>query len=189
MLGISIMAMILYGANKYYLFAPYLPFHGLVRCICFFFLGNVLRNTNFLKMTCLKKDFFIGISALGISLLLFYWHIQERNHITHILLYFILNFTSVIALIHLWRCADNIRLNPVLYISIGTLVIFGLHRMLIGMVDFTMEKSFHLIDISYSWYGSVILTLSIEILLLPVIYLTNKYFPVLLGKKSTIKFG
>jgi hypothetical protein len=57
------------------------------------------------------------------------------------------------------------------------------------MVDFTMEKSFHLIDISYSWYGSVILTLSIEILLLPVIYLTNKYFPVLLGKKSTIKFG
>ena len=189
MLGISIMAMILYGANKYYLFAPYLPFHGLVRCICFFFLGNVLRNTNFLKMTCLKKDFFIGISALGISLLLFYWHIQERNHITHILLYFILNFTSVIALIHLWRCADNSRLNPVLYIAIGTLVIFGLHRMLIGMVDFTMEKSFHLIDISYSWYGSVILTLSIEILLLPVIYLTNKYFPVLLGKKSTIKFG
>ena len=82
MLGISIMAMILYGANKYYLFAPCLPFHGLVRCICFFFLGNMLRNANFLKMTCLKKDFFIGISALGISLLLFYWHIQEQNHIT-----------------------------------------------------------------------------------------------------------
>lgn len=189
MLGISIMAMILYGANKYFLFAPYLPFHGLVRCICFFFLGNVLRNTNYLKKTRLQKDLFIGISALGISLLLFYWHIQEQNHIIHILLYFIVNLTSVFAVIHLWRYADNIRLKAILYISIGTMVIFGLHRMLIGIVDFTMEKSFHLTDISYSWYGSGILALSIEILLLPVVYLANKHVPILLGKKSTLKFG
>ena len=181
--------MILYGANKYYHFAPYLTFHGFVRCIPFFFMGIICRQLGFLNKTEFKNDLTIGISALVMSILLFYWHIQEQNHIIHILLYFILNLTSVFAVIHLWRCADNIRLNPVLYISIGTLVIFGLHRMLIGMVDFPMEKSFHLIDISYSWYGSVILTLSIEILLLPVIYLTNKYFPVLLGKKSTIKFG
>ena len=189
MLCISITAMILYGANKYYLFAPYLPFHGLVRCIPFFFIGNILGNANYLKKSYLKTDFFIGASALGISLLLFYWHIQERNHIIHILLYFILNFTSVIAVIHLWRCADSIRLKSVLYISIGTMVILGLHRMLIGIADFTMEKSLHLTDISYSWYDSVILALTIEILLLPVIYLANKYFPILLGKKNATKFG
>lgn len=189
MLGISIIAIILYGANKYFLFAPYLPFHGLVRCICFFFFGNMLRNTNYLKKTCFKTDFFIGFFALGISLLLFYWHIREQNHIIHILLYFILNLTSVFAVIHLWRCADCIRLKPVLYISIGTMLIFGLHRMLIGIVDFVMEKSFHLTDISYSWCGSVIFALSIEIFLLPVIYLANKHFPILLGKKVAIKFG
>ena len=40
MLGISIIAMFLYGLNKYAHFAPYLPFHGLVRCIPFFFLGS-----------------------------------------------------------------------------------------------------------------------------------------------------
>ena len=40
MLGISIIAMFLYGLNKYYHVAPYLPFHGLVRCIPFFFLGD-----------------------------------------------------------------------------------------------------------------------------------------------------
>lgn len=183
MLCISITAMILYGANKYYLFAPYLPFHGLVRCIPFFFMGIICRQLGFLNKTEFKNDLAIGISALVMSLLLFYWHIQEQNHIIHILLYFILNFTSVIAVIHLWRCADSVRLKPVLYISIGTMVIFGLHRMLIGIVDFTMEKAFHLTDISYSWYGSVILAFSIEILLLPVIYLANKYFPILLGKK------
>jgi fucose 4-O-acetylase-like acetyltransferase len=189
MICISITAMILYGANKYYHFTPYLTFHALVRCIPFFFMGNMLRNANYLKKSYFKTDFFIGASALGISFLLFYWHIREQNHIIHILLYFILNLTSIFAVIHLWRCADSIRLKPVLYISIGTMVIFGLHRILIGMVDFTMEKSLHLIDISYSWYDSVILALTIEILLLPVIYLANKYFPILLGKKNATKFG
>lgn len=189
MLCISITATILYGTNKYYLFAPYLPFHGFVRCIPFFFIGIISRQIGFLNKTEFKKDLAIGISALGISLLLFYWHIREQNHIIHILLYFILNLTSIFAVIHLWRCADSIRLKPVLYFSIGTMVIFGLHRILIGIVDFTLEKSFHLTDISYSWYGSVILALSIEILLLPVISLTNKFFPVLLGKKMATKFG
>lgn len=188
-LCISMTAMILYGANKYYLFAPYLPFHGFVRCIPFFFMGIICRQLAFLNKTEFKKNLCIGISALGISLLLFYWHIQEQNHIIHILLYFILNFTSVIAVIHLWRCADSIRLKSVLYISIGTMVIFGLHRMLIGIVDFTMEKYLYLTDITYSWFGSALLALTIEILLLPVIYIANKHFPILLGKKNATKFG
>ena len=184
MLCISITAMILYGANKYYHFAPYLPFHGFVRSIPFFFMGIICRQLAFLNGTEFKKDLAIGISALGISLLLFYWHIQEQNHIIHIILYFIACFFSVLTIIHLWRCADKFKSKIVIYISIGTMVIFGLHRMLIGIVDFTMERSFNLTNISYSWYGSVILALSIEILLLPVIYLTNKHFPILLGKKS-----
>ena len=46
-----------------------------------------------------------------------------------------------------------------------------------------MEKSFHLTDITDSWFGSAILALSIEMLLLPVIYLANMYFPILLEKK------
>jgi len=48
----------------------------------------------------------------------------------------------------------------------------------------SMEKSFHLTDITDSWFGSAILALSIEMLLLPVIYLANMYFPILLEKKQ-----
>lgn len=189
MLGISIMAMILYGANKYYLFAPYLPFHGFVRCIPFFFMGIICRQLAFLNKTEFKKDFCIGISALGISLLLFYWHIQEQNHIIHILLYFILNLTSVFAVIHLWSCADSICLKPILYISIDTMVIFGLHRMLIGMADFALEEVLHIQGISYSWYYAALLTLTIECLLLPLILWAAKHCPILLGKKNATKFG
>lgn len=184
MLCISLMAMILYGANKHYHYAPYLPFHGLVRCIPFFFLGNVVRQYSFLKDTCLKKEFIIGIIALSISLILFYWHIQENNIFIHITLYFIVCFFSVIAIIHLWRCADKIKSRIVIYISIGTMVIFGLHRMLIGCINFGIENFSHQNDIVYEWYTSLLIALAITVILLPLIIYAKRHCPILLGKKK-----
>lgn len=183
MLCISIIAMILYGLNKYYHFAPYLPFHGLVRCIPFFFMGNQLRQHGFLIETNLKKDFIIGITSLFLSLILFYWHINESNIIIHIILYFIVSLLSVIAIIYLWRCADRIRFQMAIYISIGTMVIFGLHRILIGIIDYFIESVCQLSDISYDWHEGIIIALTVEILLLPLILWAHKHYPILLGKK------
>lgn len=180
---ISLIAMILYGANKYYHFAPYLPFHGLVRCIAFFFLGIVCKRMAFLKETKFKKDFAIGISSLTISLLLFYWHINEQNHFIHILLYFILNTFCVVAVIHLWRCAEKIRLKPVLYISIGTMMIFGLHRMLIGMINYSLGLAMHINNICYKWYEAILVTLIIILLCYPVIRWSYHHAAIFLGKK------
>lgn len=185
MVCISLIAMILYGANKYYHFAPYLPFHGLVRCIAFFFLGIVCKRMAFLKETKFKKDFAIGISSLTISLLLFYWHINEQNHFIHILLYFILNTFCVVAVIHLWRCANSIKSTIITYISIGTMVIFGLHRILMGSIDFSIEKLFHLSNIIYTLAEATCITLCIELALLPLIIYSYLHYPLLLGKRKT----
>ena len=185
MLGISIIAMFLYGFNKGTHFAPYLPFHGLVRCIPFFFLGNMLRQSGYLKETNFKKDFLIGISTLSLSLILFYWHINESNIIIHITLYFIVCFFSVLAIIHLWRCTDKFKSQIVIYISIGTMVIFGLHRMIIGIIDFTIEKMVHISDIIYSIPEAVFLTICIELALLPIIIYGKHYCPILLSKRNT----
>ena len=186
MLSISIIAMFLYGLNKFAHFAPYLPFHGLVRCMTFFFLGIICKQMAFLKETEFKKDFAIGISSLTISLLLFYWHINEQNHFIHILLYFVLNTFCVFAVIHLWRCADCIKLKPVIYISMGTMIIFGLHRILMGVINFSIEKSFHLSDATYTWTGAACIALGIELLLLPVIIYSYRHYPLLLGKKKQV---
>ena len=184
MLGISIIAMFLYGLNKYAHFAPYLPFHGLVRCIPFFFLGNKLRQSGYLKETNLKKDFLIGISTLSLSLILFYWHINESNIFIHIILYFIVCFFSVFAIIHLWRCADRFISQIIIYISIGTMVIFGLHRMLMGVIDFVIEKALHISDIIYSSPEAIIITIGIEFTLLPTIILCKKSAQFCLGKRN-----
>jgi hypothetical protein len=126
----------------------------------------------------------IGLSTLAISLLLFYWHIHEERFVLHIMLYYVVNLFSVYGIIYLCRSLNNIRLRVVTLISIGTMLIFGVHRILIGMIDFIMEKAFSLSDISYYWYTGIPLAIFIELGLLPVIIWSKTHSPVLLGKKS-----
>ncbi len=97
MLILSIITMILYGANKYYHYAPYITYHGLIRCLCFFFMGNLFQQKGYLQTLNLRKDVIIGTSTLLLSLILFYWHIHEDRFELHIILYYVVNFVSVYA--------------------------------------------------------------------------------------------
>lgn len=185
MLSISFVAMIFYGLNKYTHLAPYLTIHGLVRCIPFFFLGNVIRQTLWVKKVKLGRELVIGLVALATSLLLFYWHNHEDLFILHIILYFIVNAISIFAIICLWRCANKLRSRLALWISIGTMMVFGLHRIIMGLIDFGIEKAFHLSNITYTWPESAIIAICIELILLPLIIYSFRHYPLLLGKRKT----
>ena len=183
MLILSIITMILYGTNKYYHYAPYITYHGFIRCLCFFFLGNLFQQMNQLKTLNLRKDLTIGISTLLLSLILFYWHINENIFILHIALYYVVNLISVSAFIHLSRSLNNIKSRVITLISTGTLLIFGLHRMMIGVIDYIIEKTFHIQNITYEWYECIIIALAIELVLLPIVIYKDKW-PILFGKAS-----
>ena len=181
MLILSIITMILYGANKYYHYAPYITYHGFIRCLCFFFLGNIFKQWSYLKSLNLRKDFAIGTTTLLASLILFYWHINEEHFILHIALYYVVNLVSVYAFIYLAKSLNNIKSRIITLISIGTLLIFGLHRMMIGVIDFGIEKILNITNITYDWPECLIIALAIELTLLPIIIHRNKW-PILLGK-------
>ena len=181
MLILSIITMILYGANKYYHYAPYITYHGFIRCLCFFFLGNIFQQWNYLKSLNLRKDFAIGTTTLLASLILFYWHINEEHFVLHIILYYVVNLVSVYAFIYLAKSLNNIKSRIITLISIGTLLIFGLHRMMIGVIDFSIEKILNITNITYDWPECLIFALAIELTLLPIIIHRNKW-PILLGK-------
>jgi hypothetical protein len=183
MLILSIASIILYGANKYYHYAPYITYHGLIRCLCFFFLGNLYQQWSKLKHQQFRKDILIGTSALLLSLILFYWHINENNFILHITLYYVVNLISVYAFIYLAKSLNNIKIRITTLISIGTMLIFGLHRMMIGVIDFGTEKILHHPNITYNWYECFIIALMIEIVLLPII-IYQSTCPILFGKAS-----
>ena len=174
MLILSIITMILYGANKYYHYAPYITYHGFIRCLCFFFLGNLFQQWHYLQSLNFKKDLATGSTTLLLSLILFYWHVNEERFILHITLYYVVNLVSVYAFIYLSRSLNNIKSKLITLISIGTLLIFGLHRIMIGVIDFGIEKIIHRPNIIYDWSECLIITLMIEIVLLPIIIYRNK---------------
>lgn len=183
MLILSIITMMLYGANKYYHYAPYITYHGFIRCLCFFFLGNLFQQWNYLKSLNLKKDLAIGTTTLLASLILFYWHINEKHLILHIILYYVVNLVSVYAFIYLAKSLTNIKCRLITLISIGTMLIFGLHRMMIGIIDFGIERMLHQPNIIYDWSACLSIALIIEIVLLPIIIHRNKW-PILFGKDA-----
>ena len=181
MLILSIASMILYGANKYYHYAPYITYHGFIRCLSFFFLGNLYQQWGKLKHQQLRKNLLIGTTALLASLILFYWHINEEHFVLHITLYYVVNLVSVYAFIYLAKSLNNIKSRIITLISIGTLLIFGLHRMMIGVIDYIIEKALNITNITYDWHECLIIALAIELTLLPIIIHRNKW-PILLGK-------
>ena len=155
MLILSIITMILYGANKYYHYAPYITYHGFIRCLCFFFLGNLFHQWNYLKSLNVKKDLSIGTTTLLLSLILFSWHINEDRFVLHITLYYVVNLISVFAFVYLSRSLNNIKSRIITLISIGTLLIFGTHRMIIGALDYIIEEIYHILIITYNWYECI----------------------------------
>ena len=183
MLILSIITMILYGANKYYHYAPYITYHGLIRSLCFFFMGNLFQQKGWLQIHNLRKDAVIGTTALLLSLILFYWHINEDRFALHIILYYVVNFVSIYAFIYLSKSLNNIKSQLITLISIGTMLIFGLHRMMIGIIDFGIEKLLHQPNIIYDWSACLSIALIIEIVLLPIVIHRNKW-PILFGKDA-----
>jgi hypothetical protein len=121
---------------------------------------------------------------LAASLSLFYWHIHEDRFVLHIVLYFIANIISIFAIICLWRCANKLRSRLIVWISIGTMAIFGLHRMIMGLIDFGIEKAFHLDDVIYTWPQAAAVAICIELMLLPLIIYLYRHHPILLGKRK-----
>ena len=184
MLTLSIITMILYGANKYYHYAPYITYHGFIRCLCFFFLGNLFQQWNYLKSLNLRNDLAIGTTTLLLSLILFYWHINEKQFALHITLYYVVNLISVFAFIYLSRSLNNIKSRFITLISIGTLLIFGLHRMMIGIIDFAIEKVLNASNITYNWIECLTITISIILLICPMINFIQSNCKMLIGKKS-----
>ena len=189
MLLLTIITIVLYGANKRYHYMPFITYHGFIRCLCFFFMGYLFRQTESLNKTCFQKDLLIGASTLLLSIALFYWHIHEEHFVLHIILYYIVNFFSVFGIIYLCRSLNSIRFRLISLISIGTMLIFGLHRILIGTIDYIAEKMTQVSDISYSLPEAIILTIGIELALLPIIIYSKLHCTILLGKNNKVKFG
>lgn len=183
MLLLALTAMTLYGLNKYCHYAPNLTYNGLVRSLCFFFLGYVVSEKRLLPAPAVSRDLPIALTSLALSLALFYWHIRTPLFPQHIVLYYAASFLAIPACIGIGRSLHRLRPWLVVTVASGTMMIFGTHRMVMGCIDFALERQLGLADIVYTTAEAVALTAVIITVLLPAIVWARRHAPLLLGRR------
>ena len=194
MLSLCLFFFILYAANKIWEFMPNLTSIGIFSRLPIYYIGYVLRQKKLFRNINLRKDFFAGVLLLVISLTLFQWHLHlfyygDMSHLSsfdfllHITLFYPINICFVLGTLCLCKTLNCIHSGIIVNLSIGTLVIIGLHIVLVTTTNFAFEHLLHIQGvICYNWYEALLLAFAISLVLYPIIIWGKKHLPVLIGR-------
>lgn len=188
MIILCAISFIFYTANKFWYFAPNLTPMGLMRNLPYYYLGYLFGQYQLFKETNLKKDIIGCIICLSASILLFVWHLaafHSGQHMLHIVLFYPTNVLFLFGVLYACRVLNGIRFSMVTNISIGTLVIVGLHIVAVTIVNYALSYS-HIFDgiICYQWYEALPTTLIIVAIFYPIIIISLRRIPIFVGKKQ-----
>ena len=141
---------------------------------------HLFRETNS------KCDLIGCIACLTVSILLFAWHLQafySGQHLLHIILFYPVNIGFLFGVLYGCKLLNNYRFNLITNLSIGTLVIIGLHIVFVTIANVFLEHLFRIAGtICYHWYEALPTALIIVVLLYPIILWGKRHFPPLIGR-------
>ena len=174
---------IFYIINEHYRINTELAVVGFTKCFPFYFIGHFCKQICIIKEKAQSRDWEICLGGLLISLTT-YTFLRETYGIYQYGIYFwTICISAIFGILSLCKLLGKYHSNIIDNISIGTIVIMGLHWILIGVTNFTLSKFLHLYgNITYSWYISICLTLLFISILYPVIIIFKNKYPFLLGK-------
>jgi fucose 4-O-acetylase-like acetyltransferase len=184
---LCIISILLYGANKYWNFAPNLTPIGIMRNLPFYYMGYLFGQYRLYRECHFKWDLTGCIICLATSILLFAWHLDTfyaGRHILHIALFYPTNVLFLFGVLYGCKVLNNIQSAFITNLSTGTLVIIGLHIVIITMVNYVARHIFDIHGILYyQWYTALITAITICMTLYPVIIWCKNYAPIFLGRK------
>lgn len=187
MTTLCILSFFLYAANKYWYFAPDLTPMGLMRNLPYYYIGYVLGQYHLFRDITPHRDFINCLLCLLVSIILFAWHLHAYytgQHLLHIILFYPINMGFLFGVLYGCKLLNTITSPVIFNLSIGTLVIIGLHIVLVTIVNFALGRLLQLnTSICYQWYEALPTAFFIVALLYPVILLGKRYAPILLGRK------
>ncbi len=188
MISLCITSFFLYTANKYWYFAPNLTPIGLMRNIPYYYMGYLFGQYNLFRDTDLKRDAIGCLVFMTFSILFFAWHLYAfytGQNMLHIILFYPAHICFIFGVLHVCKLLNNFKSPIIINISIGTIVIVGLHIVLITIINFTLKHLLQTPDgICYHWYEALAITILIIAILYPLIIWSIKYFPILIGRKQ-----
>ena len=178
----------LYCINEFERYATDLPFIGFIKCFPFFVLGHICRQKKYLpENTNHRIDLYMAILCISASIIIFHFG-HSANLFSYTIFFWSINITAIIGIISVCRLLNNHINSTILNVSIGTLVIMGIHWMLIGVTNYTFESILKVSNGSgYPWYIAIVLTILFEAILYPLIILFSRKYPFMLGKKGAVK--
>ena len=200
MIVLCVISYFLYAANKQYEFLPNLTPMGLFRRLPYYYLGYVMgpwrmenqgdRSMILQRITRPVPLILLVAVSFTISLLFFKWHLQEDRILIHAALFYPVNIGLLFALLCFCKLLDHWRWSFITNLSIGTLVIIGLHIVPIGIINFIVEHQRALTEYAgYHWYEALLITIFIIVLLYPIILFAQRHAPLLIGKDKSFRYG
>ena len=181
--GLCIVSAIGYFLYKKYEPHPTLTTTGTLQRLPYFYLGYVMGQQRLLRNNASPwHNAILCVSCLGISLLLFYWHVAAMSQLVlHVALFYPVNALFIFGVVYGCKLLRGCAPQWVVNVSIGTLVVVGLQWMFIGATNFVVTQVTG--GNIYTWYEAFVLTLFIISLHYPLILLAKRHAPVLLGRK------
>ena len=163
MISLCILSIILYTANKYYYFAPNLTPMGILRHLPYYYLGYAMGQKQLFRDIKPSRDLIGCILCLCISLLFFYWHLQAfktGQHILHITLFYPVNIGFLFSVLYGCKLLHSFKISVITNLSIGTLVVIGLHIVVITVINYMLEYAQNINEtICYHWYEALPITI------------------------------
>jgi hypothetical protein len=159
---------------------------GIMRNIPYYYIGYVMGQHQLFSRSNVKHDFLACIVCLGASILFFHWHLQAffgGQHMLHIVLFYPANLGFLFGVLYGCKLLDKLKSSTVTNISIGTLVIIGLHIVAVTIANYAIGYLFDIKEgICYQLYEALPVTLVIVALLYPIILFAKKHARVLIGR-------
>ena len=173
---------ILYIINEDYLFTKSLTIIGFMRCYPFFLLGYSSKLQSIHGPA--NKKYYIIYSVCGIclSIIAFFVNKQTDNLIYYGICFWIICICAIVGIISFCKLFDHYNNKIIINISDATIVIMGLHWMLIGTSNYLISKFFSIEEIFYPYYIAIILTIAYITLLYPILILLKNKLPYLIGR-------
>jgi Fucose 4-O-acetylase and related acetyltransferases len=156
--------------------------------VVFYGTGYILKNFKY-KMDNMKIWFKIMIIAASIAVAVIISHKNSfvymyNNEYGNYVYFYIAAYGGITACIFIAIILSKSRILS--YIGRNTLIILIMHPKVLMLLSFSFHRLFHLVIQNSFIFGALYTLLSI-IIILPFIYIINRYFPFVLGKEKIKK--
>ena len=195
LISLCVLSYFVYAGNKSWNYLPNLTYIGFISRIPFYYIGYVMGQKKLFRDINRIRNLGYGFVLMLASTVFFHWHLQlfytgdmsqflSTDFLLHIALFYPVNIFFMFGVLFFCKVLDGIHSKMIVNLSIGTLVIIGLHFVFITIVNFILEHLLHIQGVMcYQWYEALPVALLITAILYPVILWGKNHAPILLGKK------